>query len=184
LYSCHLYSCPFIHHYVFLWMYNRLYFGLWTRFFPNIGKINMRMYVHVLIYLDRALSNMHALGTSSWNSIAYLHEALPWYKLIPLEKGSKFAYPTADAITKSQRGLAAVSNRCIMSHTGNHTMYNACLLNVINSLSEMASCVERCVVHFRIIRFGQNWINFLSNSFCTFLHISVSSYFIAYAICN
>jgi len=133
----------------------------------------MRMYVHVLIYLDRVLSNMHALGTSSWNSIAYLHEALPRYKLIPLEKGSKFAYPMADAITKSQRGLAAVSNRCIMSHTGNHTMYNACLLNIINSLSEMASCVERCVVHFRIIRFSQNWINFLSNSFYTFQYLHI-----------
>jgi len=133
----------------------------------------MRMYVYVLIYLDRILSNMHALGTSSWNSIAYLHEALSRYKLIPLEKGSKFAYPTADAITKSQRGLAAVSNRCIMSHTGNHTMYNACLLNIINSLSEMASCVEHCVLHFRIIRFSQNWINFLSNSFCTFQYLHI-----------
>lgn len=85
-----------------------------------------------------------------------------------------------DTIMKSQYGLTAVSNHTIMSHAGNHAMYNARLLNIINSLSPMASSVERCVVHFRIIhRFSQNWIYFLGNSF---LYLHILLHFLLYTL--
>ena len=84
------------------------------------------IYAYVLyLDIDRILSNMHVFQTSSCNFTAYLREVLPRYKSIPFEEGSK--YPTADAITKSQCGLTAVSDYALMSHTGNHAMYNACL---------------------------------------------------------
>ena len=135
------------------------------------------IYAHVLyLDIDRILSNMHVFQTSSCNFTAYLREVLPRYKSIPFEEGSK--YPTADAITKSQCGLTAVSDYALMSHTGNHAMYNACLWNIINFLNEMAFCVERCVVHFRIIHRSHQKLNLFPRQF--FQHVSVSLYFIAY----
>lgn len=139
----------------------------------------VRIYVYVLyLGIDRILSNMHAFRTSSCNFTAYLRGALPRYKSIPFEEGSKFAYPMADAITKSQCGLTAVSDQAITSHTGNHAMYNACLLNIINFLNEMAFCVERCVVHFRIIHRSHQKLNLFPRQFIQL--VSVSPYFIAY----